>query len=611
MNTATLARWSDWHRWMWGCVLVLGLVLADIWLGRPVPGLSGKHLVLLVGGVLAALVWLAWLPAQRVDERVRVPVLVVGMVGGCVASLISPNSVATALPAAIGILAGTSLPVLEAAGVAAWADEPMGGLAGRHFSGSTLLGTSLAVVGGLLAGLWRGQYRLRAEQAELAAIQTQRAEQEHIRAQVLDERARIAREIHDILTHTLGGLVVQLDAADALLSDGDDPAGAAAWSAARGGWPSRAWRKPGRPSRPCGPTRSTCPRRWPPSPSGMAAAGGSATRCAAPLASWPPRPAWPSTARPRRRWPTPADTPPTPPWPSACASRRKRRSCGRQQRPARRPRRSRRAAGRHRRRVRAGRDQRAGRTDGRYPARRPERRRLGSRADGASMSEDQATVRVVVADDQRVVREGLVTSLSVMPGVEVVGAAADGEQAVALVSRHRPQVVLMDLRMPRLDGVEATRRIRQEHPATAVVVLTTYADDDSILAALRAGALGYLTKDAGREQIARALHAAAEGQAILDPAVQARLVAATGPALDSLPSRPLPDGLTAREAEVLALIAAGRTNTQIAAALVVSPSTVKTHINNIFAKTGVTDRAQAVRYAYHHGLADPGDATQP
>jgi len=221
------------------------------------------------------------------------------------------------------------------------------------------------------------------------------------------------------------------------------------------------------------------------------------------------------------------------------------------------------------------------------------------------MSEVNATVRVVVADDQRVVREGLVTSLSVLPGVEVVGAAADGEQAVALVGSHRPQVVLMDLRMPRLGGVEATRQILKDYPATAVVVLTTYADDDSILAALRAGALGYLTKDAGREQIARALHAAAEGQSILDPAVRARLVAATGPAPDAAPARPLPDGLTAREAEVLSLVAAGRTNAQIAAALVVSQSTVKTHINNIFAKTGVTDRAQAVHYAYSHGLADP------
>jgi DNA-binding NarL/FixJ family response regulator len=222
-------------------------------------------------------------------------------------------------------------------------------------------------------------------------------------------------------------------------------------------------------------------------------------------------------------------------------------------------------------------------------------------------SEEDATVRVVVADDQRVVREGLVTSLSVIPGVQVVGAAADGEQAVALVARYRPQVVLMDLRMPRLDGVEATRRILADYPATAVVVLTTYADDDSILAALRVGALGYLTKDAGREQIARALRAAAGGQAILDPAVQARLVAAAAHSVpDAAPARPLPDGLTAREAEVLSLIATGRTNAQIAAALVVSPSTVKTHINNIFAKIGITGRAQAVHYAYTHGFADPG-----
>jgi len=228
------------------------------------------------------------------------------------------------------------------------------------------------------------------------------------------------------------------------------------------------------------------------------------------------------------------------------------------------------------------------------------------------MTSQSTPVRVVVADDQRVVREGLVTVLSVMPGIEVVGAAADGEQALALVSRHRPQVVLMDLRMPRLDGTEATRRILAAHPTTAVVVLTTYADDDSILGALQAGALGYLTKDAGREHIARAIHAAAGGQAILDPAVQARLVATAAPAPgDVVPSRPLPDKLTAREAEVLALIATGYTNTQIAKVLVVSPSTVKTHINNIFAKTGVSDRAQAVQYAYHHQLADPGKTTPP
>jgi signal transduction histidine kinase len=227
VNTVTVARWSDWRRWMGVArACVLGLVLASVWLSRPVPGLRGQHLVLLVGCVLAVLVCLAWLPVERVDKRIRVPILVAGMVGGCLASLVSPNSVATALPAAIGLLAGTSLSVLEAAGVAAcglitlWAGSLV-----VTASGSSLLGASLAVVGGLLAGLWRGQYRLRAEQAELAAIQTRRAEREHVRAQVLDERARIAREIHDILAHTLGGLVVQLDAADALLGEGDDSEG--------------------------------------------------------------------------------------------------------------------------------------------------------------------------------------------------------------------------------------------------------------------------------------------------------------------------------------------------------------------------------------------------
>ena len=141
-------------------------------------------------------------------------------------------------------------------------------------------------------------------------------------------------------------------------------------------------------------------------------------------------------------------------------------------------------------------------------------------------------VKVVVADDQTAVREGLVTLLETMPGVEVAGAAADGEEAIAIVAGTSPDVVLMDLRMPGVDGVEATRRIHADHPATRVVVLTTYADDESILGALRAGAIGYLTKDAGRDQIRRAIEAAAAGQAILDPEVQARLVQTA-----ALPSR--------------------------------------------------------------------------
>jgi DNA-binding NarL/FixJ family response regulator len=211
-------------------------------------------------------------------------------------------------------------------------------------------------------------------------------------------------------------------------------------------------------------------------------------------------------------------------------------------------------------------------------------------------------VRVIVVDDQTAVREGLVTSLETMQGVEVVGSASDGEEAVELVAAVSPEVVLMDLRMPRVDGVEATRRIRADHPETQVVVLTTFADDESIIGALRAGAIGYLTKDAGRDHIRRALEAAASGQAVLDPAVQTRLVeVATLPATGA-GSGPLPDGLTEREAEVLRLIAAGRSNAEIGKELFVSEATVKTHVNRIFAKTGSRDRPQAIAYAHRRGL---------
>jgi DNA-binding NarL/FixJ family response regulator len=207
------------------------------------------------------------------------------------------------------------------------------------------------------------------------------------------------------------------------------------------------------------------------------------------------------------------------------------------------------------------------------------------------------TARVVVADDQTVVREGLVLILGMLPGVEVVGSAADGEQAVALVASVRPDVVLMDLRMPRLDGVAATRRIRAEHPATQVVVLSTYSDDDSVFAALRAGARGYLTKDAPSADIAEAIATVCRGDAHFDPGVQRRLVEAVRPTA--------PTTLTPREKDVLRLIAAGRSNVEIAQHLYITQATVKTHINNLFAKTGVRDRAQAVTYAFRQGLATP------
>ncbi|MFF8875669.1 response regulator transcription factor [Streptomyces massasporeus] len=216
------------------------------------------------------------------------------------------------------------------------------------------------------------------------------------------------------------------------------------------------------------------------------------------------------------------------------------------------------------------------------------------------------SARVVVADDQTVVREGIVMLLGLLPGIEVVGAAGDGEEAVALVAGLAPDVVLMDLRMPRCDGVEATRRIRAEYPGTQVVVLTTFADDESLFPALEAGARGYLTKDAGGDEIVRAVHSVLSGDAGLSPGIQRRLLERLAQAepVPAAPSEP-PDGLTAREMEVLLLIAEGLNNPEIARRLHVSTATVKTHINNLFTKTGLKDRAQAVRYAYAKGLVRP------
>jgi DNA-binding NarL/FixJ family response regulator len=214
-------------------------------------------------------------------------------------------------------------------------------------------------------------------------------------------------------------------------------------------------------------------------------------------------------------------------------------------------------------------------------------------------------IRVVIADDQRVVRDGLMMLVGLIDGVEVVATARDGVEAVQHAQSERPDVVLMDLRMPRLEGVEATRQIRAALPETQVLVLTTYADDASLFPALQAGARGYLTKDASAEEIEQAIRALVAGQTHLDPVVQQRLLTAVRDARGdpSTQVRALPDDLTPREAEVLKLIADGLSNAEIAETLVISPATVKSHVNRIFYKIDARDRAQAVRYAYEHGIA--------
>jgi DNA-binding NarL/FixJ family response regulator len=228
-------------------------------------------------------------------------------------------------------------------------------------------------------------------------------------------------------------------------------------------------------------------------------------------------------------------------------------------------------------------------------------------------------ISVLIVDDQKIVREGLVSLIGLLPGVTVVGAAIDGDDAVRQALELRPDVVLMDLNMPRRNGVEATAELRRVLPETAVVVLTTYSDDDWVFSALQAGARGFLTKDAGADEIRRAITDVAAGHAQLDPSVQRRLLDALNggsrvavalspgtaeqPVMPTLAAAAMPADLTPREAEVLAHIAAGLSNAEIAAALFVSEATVKTHVNHIFAKTGLRDRAQLVGYAFRNGMA--------
>jgi DNA-binding NarL/FixJ family response regulator len=211
-------------------------------------------------------------------------------------------------------------------------------------------------------------------------------------------------------------------------------------------------------------------------------------------------------------------------------------------------------------------------------------------------------IRVLVVDDQPLVREGLVILLERVEGIDVVGSAGDGREALELLTSLNPHVILMDLRMPGMDGIEATRRAIAVQPDIAVLALTTFPDDRSLFSMLRAGARGYLTKDATLEEITAALRAVAAGTTALASRAHSRLVA-TALRLSDQPNAEGPDGLTPRETEVLQLVAEGLRNEDIASRLSISTVTVKTHINHIFGKIGATDRAQAVSYAFRSGLA--------
>ena len=589
-------------RWMLPFfAVVLGvLVVSSAFQQEPEPALHGRGL--LISAALAVFIALLGFGvvfrSRLVDPRASWRLL--GGIGACalVLALAQPDGAGVlALYITLGVSCArleprTAIPLFTGGIIVVSALHEL--IARDGTVVDTIVADASAIVFFYMGYIAR-QFRLGQARAEelLEELEASRATQAH--AVALGERQHLAREMHDVLAHSLSALTVQLEGARLLarntgadqsvidavqrshhLAKGGLEEARRAIEALRGGdmpgpGPARRARH-----RVPGADRD---RHRPGAVRGAARAvvGGAAGRLPDGAGGADER------APPRRRR----------------AGRRRAALRGRRHVAHRRgPR------GGIERRARAGARLRADRhARARGAARRPARRRadrarLPDRALPPRMTDDDP-IRVLLADDQRVVREGLAMLLDLLPGIEVVGTAGDGEEAVALAVARAPDVILMDLRMPRMDGVEATRRIAEARPQARVIALTTYADEPTVLSALRAGARGYLTKDAGAEEIHAAITAVARGQAALDPAVQGHVLAGL---VEGAPGG-LPDGLTPREAEVLRLIAEGLSNAQIADRLVVSPATVKSHVNRVFAKAGVRDRAQAVAYAYQNRLS--------
>ncbi len=214
------------------------------------------------------------------------------------------------------------------------------------------------------------------------------------------------------------------------------------------------------------------------------------------------------------------------------------------------------------------------------------------------------TIRVLLVDDQSLFREGLHTLLSVQPDLKVVGEAANGEQALTVAAQTHPHVILMDLNMPVMDGATATRRLHDAQPASRVIVLTTFDDDESVFEGLRAGAVGYLLKDVSSDKLVEAIRAAARGESFLQPSIAAKVVAEFTrlAGQKKLPKSELAEPLSERELEILRLVVAGASNKEIAASLYIAEGTVKNHVTNILGKLGVSDRTQAAVKAKELGL---------